>query len=471
MSDRIFLLNYLQQYFDEIEPKEFYRELFPAGELEKQGQQEQGKYNAIAVELLPKEETSRNARRYVLTDELNILDSLLQKENFIIVSPISYAGKSRKAENARFIYAMAIDLDGLTKEQNIVDLFHQIENDHIPKPTFVVWSGTGLHLYYQFEQPIPCFNNITKQLAAMKSSLTVKIWNKYITELYDKPQVQSLFQGFRIVGGVTKGGSRTKAFITGEKVSLEYLNGFIFDESAKVKDFIYKSKLTKKEAAAKYPEWYERRIVKQQPKGSWQCKKDLYNWWLDRLKNEATVGHRYYCIMCLAVYAKKCGVSEEELEQDAFSLLERMETLTTEERNHFTREDILAALEMYNDSYITFPIDTISQLSSIDIKKNKRNFRKQTTHLKIARSTLEVLNDEAGISLQGRPNKGYEVLSWKYANPNGTVKECMKETGLARANNVNIKFTNLGILIFTNLDHLIYLYLFLQVFQYILRPI
>ena len=38
-------------------------------------------------------------------------------------------------------------------------------------------------------------------------------------------------------------------------------------------------------------------------------------------------------------------------------------------------------------------------------------------------------------------------------------------------NNVNIKFTNLGILIFTNLDHLIYLYLFLQVFQYILRPI
>ena len=64
-----------------------------------------------------------------------------------------------------------------------------------------------------------------------------------------------------------------------------------------------------------------------------------------------------------------------------------------------------------------------------------------------------------------------DFLSWKYANPNGTVKECMKETGLARANNVNIKFTNLGILIFTNLDHLIYLYLFLQVFQYILRPI
>ena len=35
--------------------------------------------------------------------------SLTKSENFIIVSPISYAGKSRKSENARYIYAMAED--------------------------------------------------------------------------------------------------------------------------------------------------------------------------------------------------------------------------------------------------------------------------------------------------------------------------------------------------------------------------
>lgn len=433
MSDRFFLVDYLEKYFDELSPREFYREIFPAGELEKQGQQEKGKYNALALELLPKAVKDRNAKRYVITDELEILDSLLPKENFIIISPISYIGKSRKAENARFIYAMAIDLDGLTREQNIVDLFHQIKNNHIPRPTFVVWSGTGLHLYYQFEEPVPCFSNIVKQLAAMKNFLTVKIWNKYITEFYDKPQIQSLFQGFRMVGGITKGGSRTRAFITGEKVNLEYLNDFIYDKSAQVKEYSYKSKLTKSEAAAKYPEWYERRIINKQPKGSWQCKKELYEWWLDRLKNEATVGHRYYCIMCLAVYAKKSGVSKEQLEKDAFSLLGKMEQLTTDEANHFTREDILAALEMYNDSYITFPIDTISKLSSIEIKKNKRNYRKQSTHLKIARSILEVLNAEADIKLQGRPSKAVDVIIWKKTNPNGSVKDCMKETGIARA--------------------------------------
>ena len=59
-------------------------------------------------------------------------------------------------------------------------------------------------------------------------------------------------------------------------------------------------------------------------------------------------------------------------------------------------------------------------------------------------------------------------MVWKSSEDKEEEK---KKTPQGVANNVNIKFTNLGILIFTNLDHLIYLYLFLQVFQYILRPI
>ena len=105
MSDSLFIAEYLEQYFDELTPKEFYRNIFPAGELAAhKDKQEKGKYNAIAVELLPKEEDKVNARRYIITDELDTLDELLQKDNFIIVSPISYAGRSRKAENARYIY-------------------------------------------------------------------------------------------------------------------------------------------------------------------------------------------------------------------------------------------------------------------------------------------------------------------------------------------------------------------------------
>ena len=79
------------------------------------------KYNAIAVELFPKDKENKvNVKRYILTDDLEYLEELEKKDNFIIISPISYAGRKRTAENARFIYAMAIDLDGMTKEQNII---------------------------------------------------------------------------------------------------------------------------------------------------------------------------------------------------------------------------------------------------------------------------------------------------------------------------------------------------------------
>ena len=146
-----------------------------------------------------------------------------------------------------------------------------------------------------------------------------------MTSLYDKPQLQSLFQGFRMVGGVTKSGDRTKAFLTGKVVSIEQLNYYCLDNRNQVKEFTYKSDLTLKEAAEKYPQWFEKRIINKQPKGSWTCKKDLYNWWLKKIKVEATENHRYFAIMCLAIYAKKSGVSYERLEQDAFSLLERFD--------------------------------------------------------------------------------------------------------------------------------------------------
>lgn len=434
MADRKFLVEYLEKYFDELTPKEFYRAIFEEGELAgHEERQTKGKYNGVAVELLPQEdETKSNARRYILTNELDILDKLLEKENFIIVSPISYIGKSRQAAAARFIYAMAIDLDGMTREQNIIDLFYQIENEVLPKPTYIVWSGTGLHLYYQFEKPIPCFKNITKQLADLKTGLTKNIWNKYITSLADKPQLQSLFQGFRIVGGITKGGNRTRAFEIGEKVTIEYLNEFV-QERYKVKDIAYKSNLTRAAAKEKFPEWYERRIVQEQPKGTWVCKKDLYNWWKRRIMEEAKTGHRYYCCMVLAIYAKKCGIDRAELEADAFSLIEPMELLTTEDNNHFTREDVFAALELYNDSYITFPIDSIVQLTNIPIEKNKRNGRRQADHIKLMNFVRDEINKNYDWrNKDGRPTKEAAIREWQEQNPNGTKTQCIKETGISK---------------------------------------
>jgi hypothetical protein len=418
--------------FQEITPLEFYRGVFPQGELASHEERNvKGRYTGVAVELLKAGDKRGTARRYVITDELDYIPKLLKKDNFIIISPISYCGRNRESINARFLYAMAIDLDGINTTQQITDLFYQIENGILPTPTYCVASGNGLHLYYQFEKPIPCFNNVTKQLHILKSELVRHIWNKYTTDLYETPQYQSLFQGFRLVGGVTKDGGRTKAYKVGKPITIEYLNTFVWKDY-QVKDITYKSELTLQQAKNKYPEWYDKRILHKQPKGVWECKKDLYNWWLERIQHEATVGHRYNCVACLAVYAKKCGVGRVELEKDAYSLLDSMEQLTTNEDNHFLKSDIMQALEFYNDNYFTFPIDSIVKMSAIPIQKNKRNGRKQTTHLKIARATLEVLNLENDKALQGRPPKGDIIAEWQRKNPNGRKADCIRETGLTK---------------------------------------
>lgn len=428
------VLTYLEQYFDEVEPLDFYRSIFPKGELGIKGIKEVGKYNAIAVELLPKKEDNQreNIKRYTITDDLEQLKALIYSNNFTIISPITYAGKSRESINARFIYAIAIDLDGITTTQQITDLFYQMENNKNPLPTYIVFSGSGLHLYYQLEKPVPCFKNIVVQLSKLKKELTKGIWNRYTTSLYNTPQIESLFQGFRIVGGITKDGKRTKAFQTGDKVSIEYLNRFVADEN-KVSEYTYKSNLTLSKAKELYPEWYQKRIVENKPKGTWTCKKDLFEWWKRKIEVESKVGHRYYCVMVLSIYAKKCGIPKEELEEYAFSIVNDLDKMTTNEENHFTRADVLSALEMYNDNYITFPIDSITALTDIPIVKNKRNYRKQATHLKIARYTKALMIDEGNTSaLGGRPTKKHLVAEWQKRNPTGTKSQCIKDTGLSK---------------------------------------
>ena len=138
--------------------------------------------------------------------------------------------------------------------------------------------------------------------------------------------------------------------------------------------------------------------------------------------------------MCLAIYAKKCGILQEELENDAFSMVDRLDLLTSDEDNHFTREDVLAALELYNDNYITFPIDTISKLTKIRIEKNKRNGLKQKQHLYLARRRKE---DMKAIELpmkapEGRPTAQNKVNQWQKEHPNGKKADCIRDTGLSK---------------------------------------
>ena len=376
--------------------------------------------------------------RHTLTDDLNVLDTIVERDNFCLMSPISYIGKSRMSEHARVLYALAIDLDGLIVGKSDINagiktLFHQIETiERLPKPTYIISSGTGLHLYYVLDKPIILYPNVIKQLQIYKRELTRMIWQGYITKFEDNVQYESLFQGFRVVGTITKNGERARAFITGDRVTMEYLNSFVIDKYKAV-EISYKSKMTLKEAQQKYPEWYQKRVIEQKPKGTWTARRNLYDWWKIKVYQKAKVGHRYYCLMMLCVYAKKAGIQNQELEKDAFKMMLFLDTLTTSEDNSFGIKDTIKALEAYNDEYITYPINSIAKITDIPILKNKRNYRKQAIHMKIMSSTRDILypNGEWREG-NGRPSAKKIVQDWQVNNLEGRKVDCIRETGLSK---------------------------------------
>lgn len=432
----------IEQGFDNIDYMSFYRDIFPVGSFERKAMYEDEKANGIIVEVTNDYiGKKQKVLRHTLTDELEKLNEVVKRDNFCIMSPISYIGKSRQSKNARFMYAMAIDLDGVTSSERFDFLMEQINNGDkmigfvwgLPRPTYIVSSGTGLHLYYVFKRPIPLYKNIVQELEKLKRRLTWQAWTQGSSELHDNVQYESLFQGFRVVGTATKNGSRAKAYKTGRKVTVEYLNKFV-PEVYQSKDFAYKSKNSLVEAKQKYPEWYQKRIVEKRPRETWTCKVDLYNWWIQKIYEGATQGHRYWCVMTLATYAKKCGVSYDKLFADSVSMLDFLNSKGDE----FTIEDIMTALEAYNDNYITYPIDTIVSRTDIKIEKNKRNYRKQKQHLKIARFVRDLNYEEENgwINKNGRP-KGSgtaqdKVIKWQQEHPNGKKADCIRDTGLSK---------------------------------------
>ena len=429
------ILGALKALFEEVHYMDFYRDIFPEGSFEERGEYEDGKYNGIAIAI---EKGSKRAKRMTITDDLDTIADMVGSNDFCLMSPISYAGKSRKSSNARFMYALAIDLDGMTERKHWDFFMEQINRGHemlqfvwgLPRPTYLVSSGSGIHIYYVFKQPIPMFKNIAEELEKLKRRLTWQAWTQGASSLHDKVQYESLFQGFRVVGTITKDGGRCRAFSVGEKVTVEYLNKFVPEDHRAV-SFVYKSDLRLEDAKKKYPEWYQRRIVEKRPRNTWTCKKAVYDWWIRKLKEGAEQGHRYLCIMTLATYAQKCGVPRETLEEDAYGLIPFMNTKGDE----FTEDDVMHALEAYTDSYATYPIDTIVWRTGIQIEKNRRNGQKQSDHLEEARAIRDIRMRRQGRKWtdgNGRPDKLSVVAEWRSEHSEGTKAECIRETGLSK---------------------------------------
>lgn len=431
--------------FQSVSAIDFYDDLF-GDDLEPSRLPEDyrsGEYAAIAVELLhngldAKGKPKFVARRHTVTQGQQELYELIDSsDNFCMMSALSYAGKNRTNKNARYLYALVIEIDGIKEKTGIAELIYSWERKNLtmPQPTYMVCSGNGLHLYFVFERPIPLFAFMFEQMSAAKTRLTRGFWSSYVTKEWDRVQYESVNQAFRCVGTRAKNGKAVAmAFQTGAKITIEYLNRFLPPELQM--NAIYKSMLSLEAAKERYPEWYQRRIVEGGGRKHWHRHDGIYYDWIAKVRSGAEVGKRYNCLENLCSLAVQCQIPPEQVEQDCRELAEFLETLTVQDDNHFTDYDVICALRTYHkaeEAAYRRKIEYVTNKTGIHLERNKRNHRKQTDHLRRARAVQKIdYPDGEWRNKEGRPTAESRVRAYRDEHPDASVTEVARALGISR---------------------------------------
>lgn len=430
-----------------VTPMEVYTDIFHLGEGMIQVKNEpKGDFKANPIAFFKNTDEEHGHFRIMFEDTFAETLNELQRADFAIINGLTYFGRRNIMSHASKLYALIFDIDGVTDTTLSNFLSGAIRAGAYPVPNYIITSGHGIHPYYILEEPVPLFPNIKLQLKNFKYELTDKLWNGY-TSTIKKKQFQGLNQGFRVVGGKTKVDApiqTTQAFLLNtHPFSLEQLNEYVLNNQIDTTKLFKESKISLAQARKKWPEWYQRVVVDKGPRIKWDIAAKvhgddphaLYHWWIRNIRRGASYGHRYFCIMALAIYAAKCDVPFEQLKADAYTLQPFLNNMKPEEP--FSNSDIDSALECYDLKYITFPLKDIEKISGIAIKRNRRNGRTQAAHIKLMNYIRDEINgNKEWRNKKGRPKnsgiKGKAIHEWKEQHPEGTKAECARALGISK---------------------------------------
>lgn len=390
-------------------------------------------------------------RRILFEDTFEQTLAEFQQADWAITNGLTYWGRANTADAQSKMCAMIFDLDG-QDDGTLRSLLYNCRSDYpiYPEPNYVVLSGHNVHLYYALEDPADLYPNTKTLLKDLKYHLTDRIWNRYTSHI-EKPQHQGINQGFRVIGGKTKDGGTVRAFRVNEyPFSLEELNGVLpADQQVDLSRKWRQTRYTLEQAKEMFPEWYERVVENGESRRPWYQKRDLYEWWLRKCLDPhveegnigdrhftnvgVTYGHRYFCVMALAIFAVKCGITDrDEVKADAMTLLPLFNRINQDAP--FTERDVDSALECLDLRYIRFPRKDLEKMTAIAMPANKRNGLKQTQHLYLARRRKEDMK-AVGVPMknrEGRPDKRAEVLAFAREHPEMNHSQMARALGVSR---------------------------------------
>jgi len=410
----------LAEYGEEVSSFTLYEDVF--------GDTEQ----TIPVVFIDEEE--EQTTKHIVPMSIDEAMEQCEKRNDMLMGGCTYFNNWISKKSAKDIYSFIIDMDNVYSGTLLNALrqdWRTANGEVLPMPTYIVNSGTGLHLYFVLTEPIPNYKATTENLDKLYRALAIQQTTKRV---YLKKQVQWFGQDFRMAGGMNKYNWKNTVFRVGEKWDIDELG-----KAVGLKDvhFIrYGEKRTKKLTGERKPR------VKRQ---GWKTDRAFYDCALRECRAKTKEGNRYTSMCALSVIAWKCNVSPEELEKDLLSLLPDYNKGATRQ---IKEKEIYSAMKMYNAKAILTQRERLEDWQGWEYNPIPRNGRKRAEHLHAEYWTNEKGRPEVNTckqnrelalkfmrdngEIKGRPKAEQTVREWQEQNPNGTKADCIRDTGISK---------------------------------------
>ena len=353
--------------------------------------------------------------------KMSIDEAMEQAEsrNDILLGGSTYFKEFVSKATAKDIHAFIIDMDNVwagvlrTALQNDWNT----EKAELPKPTYIVNSGTGLHLYFLFDEPIPHYQCNAESIDHLYRALALQ---QTTSRIYLQKQVQWFGQDFRMAGSLNKYNWRNEVFRVGDKWNIDELAKAVGMQGVHFVRYGEKRKTKPK----------DKERTKNRPKRKgWRCNRGFYDYTLERCRQETKEGTRYMSFCALTVIAWKCNVPIDEVERDLIGLIPKYNEGATRQ---IKEKEVKHALRMYNEKAMLTQRERLQDWIGWEYKPMKRNGRKRAVHLTLARGNKAILKELGEMKPEGRPTKRDIIAAYKAENPEATPTEAARALGVSR---------------------------------------
>lgn len=319
----------LEAFGEPVTPFTMYEDIF--GDLETE----------IPVVIIDDDEVTKHIEVMPVADAV----TLGECRNDVLIGGCTYINNWISKKSARDICAFIVDLDNVyyaVLQEALINDWKRANGEPLPKPTYIVNSGTGLHLYFVLSEPLP---NYHKQTANI-DKLYRKLAGVQAQRIFIRKDVQWFGQSFRCAGGLNKYGWTNSAYRVGDKWDVDELA-----QACGLDLHFIRYGQPRKEPEATTAAGEPLPKGKKKAAG-WKVSRAFYDYALKTCAEQTKEGRRYLSMCALTVIAYKCGVPQDELKAGLMGLLP---VYNKGANRQIKPKEVYSAMKMYNDKAAITP--------------------------------------------------------------------------------------------------------------------